>query len=478
MKKIRCMAVFAMLVVIAVFSAHSQNANGAELLQKGKDYEAKKEYVYALGSYYDAIVAGGESAAEALNAFNTLAGYIREGNPGPGKYNEFTLHDGWVALLQNAEKYWTENCPWQFMFYIGNRTVDYATRTGSYTLAINAAWKFDDRYSENSIPKYSAIVDGTIYKGLDKAWKGDWTDIPWKTGWTNPLNYHYGSYEYDRAKTSSWPYRSVYTNAQGKYLQNGSALFENGGDIHCAWRFGIMGDTSLYDMKVAICDLSGKELLKSERILYGRENKKYTFSGVTPEVMDLIDNKQITIKITDLYLEYGKYNRNDDKGGRTFIKNFPEIKLNISPENVIAFDLLPHDAIVTIPYALVQYGGAKSFIYENKFTKINIPFGGTSIRENAFENCDQLTSVNISYGITEIDTWAFYGCDSLTSVTIPDSVTHIGFSAFRSCDLLTHVTIPDSVTWIGESAFTYNDMVTYKGVTDRWENIYNKFFKK
>lgn len=440
MKKIKYLAMFAMLMVMAVCSAYSQNANGAELLQKGKDYEAKKEYVYALGSYYDAIVAGGESAAEALNAFNTLAGYIREGNPGPGKYNEFTLHDGWVALLQNAEKYWTENCPWQFMFKIGNKTVDYATRTASYTLEIDATFG----WYESKIAKYGVIVDETIFKGLDKAWKKDWTDIKWN----------------NRDKTDNWPYMSVYQKPQGKYLQNGSGLFDVEGLITCAWKLGIDEQIrfSLYDMKVAICDLSGKELLKTERILYGKENKKYTFTGVSPDVMDMIDNKQITIKITDLYLEYGKYNKADDKGGRTFIKNLPELKLNVTTENAIAYSLLSPDETVTIPYSIYSSGRSKEFVQENKLTKIKIPFTITPIKE--LSNCDSLTSVNIPYGIMSIGDGAFYGCSSLTSVTIPNSVTSIGDIAFFGCKSLTSVTIPDSVTSIGASAFSGCDSLT------------------
>lgn len=295
------------------------------LLNKAKDFENKGEYVYALGTYYDAWEAYTEYADDASNGFVKLSNIIKSGKPGTGTYNEFTIHDGWVALLQNAEKYWTEYCPFYLIFDIKKGDLDFATRTASYNVEINYA----------RISKYEEIMNDTIITGLRKAWKEDWKDIP-----------------------KNWPERSVYMNPQGKYLQNGAALFEipsersdsalrlndiawGGGrkGVYCAWnvyldtRTNVWRDIEeyyrLYDMKLAICDLSGKELLKGERVLLGSGGSTYTFKGVSTAIMDLIDTGKTKIKVAELYLEYGKFNEADSTGGRAFIKNLPEVKIDV-----------------------------------------------------------------------------------------------------------------------------------------------------
>ena len=70
--------------------------------------------------------------------------------------------------------------------------------------------------------------------------------------------------------------------------------------------------------------------------------------------------------------------------------------------------------------------------------------GGTTIEENAFNDCYNITSVTIPTSVTSIGASAFSGCSSLTSITIPNSVTSIGFSAFEGCSSLTSIALPFS----------------------------------
>ena len=79
--------------------------------------------------------------------------------------------------------------------------------------------------------------------------------------------------------------------------------------------------------------------------------------------------------------------------------------------------------------------------------------GGTSIGEEAFEDCYRLTSITIPDSVISIGNFAFYGCSGLTSVTIGSGVTSIGYEAFAMCSQLFSIDIPDSVTSIGKEAF-------------------------
>ena len=44
------------VLLAAVGAAFADEAKYNELLAKGKDYEAKKQWVYAMGTYWDAIL--------------------------------------------------------------------------------------------------------------------------------------------------------------------------------------------------------------------------------------------------------------------------------------------------------------------------------------------------------------------------------------------------------------------------------------
>ena len=91
--------------------------------------------------------------------------------------------------------------------------------------------------------------------------------------------------------------------------------------------------------------------------------------------------------------------------------------------------------------------------YWGRDREVIIPYGVTSIGNNAFERCESIRSVMIPEGVTIIGWQAFAWCKSLKSITIPESVRSIRISAFRECVNLTSVTLPEGVTDIGRYAF-------------------------
>ena len=152
---------------------------------------------------------------------------------------------------------------------------------------------------------------------------------------------------------------------------------------------------------------------------------------------------------------------------------------------------------VDFPNSIKSIGGA-AFAY-TKMNSVIIPDGVQTIREFAFEYCDNLTEIRLSDGISldndvfynsayykdeskwingvlYIDNYlikantglsgvydirkgtctiadgAFAGCSALTGITVPESVTVIGNSAFSNTGLVS-VLIPDSVKSIGEYTF-------------------------
>lgn len=282
-------------------------------LAKAKEYESKKRYAYALGAYYDAMGVdfAPDEKQEAINGYSTLVKSILSGNPGLGSYNEFTIHDEWKNLLIDAEKFGCSFNP--FEVTVGNLEkgdLDYTTKTASYSASVS--YKVGNRY------KYTI---GIIENGYKKAYKEDWKDLP-KEWPTYSVSYK-GNDVYNVEGVCVF---KVFKNHLSFY--NAFAVNDLSHQWHePGWRRWIEFKT-LMDCKFNIVDENGKELVKPVRCLLGYEDK-VTFKGITPEVMDLIEEGKAYINPINYYLQYGEYYEPQDFGGRALIKDFLEIKLPI-----------------------------------------------------------------------------------------------------------------------------------------------------
>ena len=78
----------------------------------------------------------------------------------------------------------------------------------------------------------------------------------------------------------------------------------------------------------------------------------------------------------------------------------------------------------------------------------------TSIRDNAFDNCENLTTIQVPSNVHYIGRFAF-AFSSIKSIRIPDNVTTIKSNTFRQCYQLNNVVIGKNVTKIEQSAFYY-----------------------
>ena len=76
-----------------------------------------------------------------------------------------------------------------------------------------------------------------------------------------------------------------------------------------------------------------------------------------------------------------------------------------------------------------------------------------TIRQSAFNSCDNLATIMIPKTVTKIEDYAFEDCSTLSSITLPNNITTIGKGTFSGCSALTEIAIPNSVTYIGESVF-------------------------
>lgn len=87
-----------------------------------------------------------------------------------------------------------------------------------------------------------------------------------------------------------------------------------------------------------------------------------------------------------------------------------------------------------------------------------LPYGLTTIEEDAFLDCQEITKVIIPNTVRTIERSAFSCCYSLTEIEIPNSVTSIGEAVF-SYSGLTRIDLPESIYQIGKWAFAGIDIV-------------------
>lgn len=134
-------------------------------------------------------------------------------------------------------------------------------------------------------------------------------------------------------------------------------------------------------------------------------------------------------------------------------KTFTEI---VIPNTVDAPDddvALPEEEPVVRTYRVTKI---KEEAFNNNDDIVTVVLGDNVevIGEWAFRGCDNITTVTLGSRVWSIETEAFAGCSSLATVNMNNVLRKIGYQAFARCASLTAFNFPESVTTIGNNAFS------------------------
>lgn len=290
-----------LLISINVF-AQSKRYN--ELLATGKSYEKQKNYVYALGYYYDAMDEEPDNCTEAFNSFVKLADTLRGGNPGYGKFDSFTLHDEWRRVLINAERYWTEFPPVGIKIKeVKQSSINYKTRTGDYE--VKYVYFLTDKFYD---------IWSIVTEGCKKARTSNWTDFP-SFGNIDRNDFPY------MGQNPSWPFSSIFKKSDGSvsqiYNKYGVALIsDKGNDYYSIYDTRLFGtlewlftgkefiSVNSNDLRFSVFNTNGKEIVSGKRRLINK-SETYYLTGVPQNVMTLLEEKKASVKLSGFFIQYG-----------------------------------------------------------------------------------------------------------------------------------------------------------------------------
>ena len=174
-------------------------------------------------------------------------------------------------------------------------------------------------------------------KGYAKARREDWKDLP-----------------------EDWPHLSASYNNDGVYNVNGAFVLAFNApnyfgssmyylncfnvyyeefDIYNYYfnTYGTKYFPGCFDYKLNIVDEGGREIAKGTRWLLG-DGDTITFTGVTPEAMEIIDDGKAYINPVACYIQYGEYDPDEDnvREGRSFIKKLPEMQISLNKSRIIS----------------------------------------------------------------------------------------------------------------------------------------------
>ena len=197
------------------------------------------------------------------------------------------------------------------------------------------------------------------------------------------------------------------------------------------------------------------ELTESDMInVMGNDNNNPFFTNLV--TLDMGDSKLANYG----YLRFMTSKKLSRLKSFTFPKTTPAIPEGMFAQNQVIEEIImlePDDPSDTHITSISK----QAFQNCTKLSNVRLPYGVTSIAENAFEHC-AFESISLPTSLTTIGTNAFGSCKNLKSVTIPESITSIGYGAFQKNTSMTDVYVLGSNVTIANGAFNQEETFNFK----------------
>lgn len=444
----------AMVLLAAVGAAFADEAKYNELLAKGKDYEAKKQWVYAMGTYWDAILEYPQGAKDANDGFNRIrAGFaeynksvgkfIGTGNPGPGEYDIFSCYDGWINVCKEFEVYWNEHS--DEIYYVPEveckkGEADMKSRTMTY----------DFKGKIDFTQKFSTIWH-CIGDSFRTAYRDDWNDIPaqwpavsmFKDSKTIPVVRFIGACNMSTPLVRSFEDLHNYTILGGGKLdfppntpkEYYVAAWNNYASIYTS-----LDDKPNLEIKIKVSDENGKDFGTyiskiTTNIITNEKEFSFKIQGISREDMGAFDNEELIVKVESLLSKTrnstAEVNTPQAVNGRIIFENVkhtagPVIKLYREGNNSNPLELYAKEAKIA---EIVSKGKFESGVLKprkidkNCYTRIeNLQGGSVATNVEGVVFAIPL-SLNESKFQTKIDGFPVYCYD--LSVRLGDDMSYM-----------------------------------------------------
>lgn len=430
-----------MIYVFMIFMSTIAFAQNYEAnLAKAKEYEEKKEFIYALGYYYDAM--NDENALpEARQNFNSISTKLSKGPSGLELSMWDDPKEAWRNVILDFYKYFTEFSPYEFYYYdkLEQGELDYKNKTATYLmkykfeltnkfktiskcLTNNDVWDNDDEVhyyylsgnttilnsyknegsygyiinSPSTVPEFEAkrnanlIPNTNVYfNSIDKeryikkiqeielASKNEVEKAGINT--YNPTLKDIDAVLKIKEKYNV-QIQNLFQEYENKlhseilklYKQTGIAMsvpatsyswsinfskplvLASFSSFEDSYNYVMFGNYLPYDMELGIYDKDNNLLFKGVRqpayTSYEKTkenttrptNSIYYFSGITEQIIKLLNNGEYSIKPIAIYLNYGVFRTNGyDKNAteqeirNSYLKNTAEIKQDLNKVRII-----------------------------------------------------------------------------------------------------------------------------------------------